>query len=192
MTVFRECPGTDAIRVALKTALIAAAEEATENNIFRGGARAAASAVLARDDYFAGQIDQAVKDIFDKYRENSAQGSWKDGKGQPLQIKRGLLQKEVLSSSLKMHCNRKAALVRMQMKAGDQPTAQHGQHFYMLAIRDSNIRKVLLQGIQVTQASPIRPLHGKGGIGTGLVVITPGAPNTMTNPDHPNLWAHGQ
>jgi hypothetical protein len=180
--LFRECPETEASRVTLKKALVAALEEATENNISKGGARAAASAVLARDDYYAGQIDKSVKDIIDKDRENSAQGSWIDRKGQPLQIKRGLLQKEVVSSSLKMHCKRKAALVRMQMKAGDQPTAQHGQHFYMLAIRDSKIRKVLMQGIQLTQANPTRPLRERGRIGTGLVVITPGAPNAMTNP----------
>jgi hypothetical protein len=99
------------------------------------------SRLQRRDDYYAGQIDQAVKDIIDnKDREkSSAQGSWKDDKGHPIPIKRGLLVKEAVSSSLKMHCKRNAALMKMQMKAGDLPAAHHGQHFFMLVIRDNKI-----------------------------------------------------
>jgi hypothetical protein len=85
---------------------------------------------MARPDYYAGQIDQAVKDIIDTDNKGSGQG-WKNSKGEPLQVKQGLIQAAVLSSSLGIHCKRlKKALKWMQVKAGDQPTAYHGQYFF--------------------------------------------------------------
>ena len=59
--LFRECPQTQAERVSLKQAIEAAVDEATDSNISRGGARAVATAVVARPDYYTGQIDQEVK-----------------------------------------------------------------------------------------------------------------------------------
>jgi len=64
----------------------------------------------------------------------------------------------------------------------------------MLAIRDSKVRKVLLQGLIVTQASPISPPAKKASGGTGRVVITIGVPDarTYTSLLLPNQRAHGQ
>jgi len=182
--LFRECPQTQAERVSLKQAIEAAVDETTDSNISRGGARAVATAVMARPDYYAGQIDQEVKITIDKDRKNSAQGCWKDDQGQPFQIKHGLIQKEVISSSHRLHNRRMAVLDRFQVEAGDQPTAHHGLHFIRLAINDYNVKKILKKGIQVTQIIPGRSPHPQGAGTSGhLVVISPGAPNTRTT--HP-------
>jgi len=76
-------PQTQAERVSLKQAIEAAVDETTDSNISRGGARAVATAVMARPDHYAGQIVQEVKITIDKDRENSAQGSWKEDQGHP-------------------------------------------------------------------------------------------------------------
>jgi hypothetical protein len=78
--MFRECPETEKERVALKKALVVAIDEATESRIFQGAARKVATAFMARPDYYAGQIDQAVKVIIDTDNKESGQG-WKDSKG---------------------------------------------------------------------------------------------------------------
>jgi hypothetical protein len=97
--LFRECPEREKERVALKKALVVAIDEATESRISQSAARKVAIAVMARPDYYAGQIDQAVKIIIDTDNKESGQG-WKDSKGEPLQVKQGMIQAAVLSSSL--------------------------------------------------------------------------------------------
>jgi hypothetical protein len=86
-----------------------ALDEAIESRISQGAARKVATAVIARPDYYAGQIDQAVKYIIDTDNKGSGQG-WKDSKGEPLQVKQGMIQAAVLSSSLGILCKRLKAL----------------------------------------------------------------------------------
>lgn len=153
--LFRKCPGTEKERVALKKALEVAVNEATKDNISQGAARKVATAVMTRPDYYAGQIDQAAKDIIDA--DNNDSGGWRDSKGEPLQIEHGKLQAAVLSNSLGIHCKRAQVLKRMQVKAGDHPTAHHGQYFLKQAFLNYEVAKLLRMGTLVTQIIPIRP-----------------------------------
>jgi hypothetical protein len=56
-----------------------------------------------------------------------------------------------------IHCKRLKALKWMQAKAGDQPTAHHGQYFIQQAIRNYDVVKILRKKTHVTQITPFRP-----------------------------------
>jgi hypothetical protein len=51
----------------------------------------------------------------------------------------------------------------MQVKAGDQPTAHHGQYFVQQAIWNYDVAKLLRKKTHVTQTTPIRPPTQQGG-----------------------------
>jgi hypothetical protein len=139
-----------------------AINEATKDHISQGAARKVATAVMARPDYYAGQIDQEVKDIIDV--DNKDSGGWRDSKGDPLQIEQGKIQEAVLSSSLGIHCKRKQVLNWMQSKAGGHPTAHHGQYFLKQTIMNYEVAKILRTGTPVFQVTPFSPHTQQGGV----------------------------